>query len=270
MLRVMTYNIRNGGRDGRDGIDRLDRIAAVIAAERPDVLALQELAGCVPSWLDRLAAAIQMRAYPAPSWFGQPVAVLVRPPLRVLRVAPLRRPFHHAAQRVTIATEPGPLTVVATHLYPYSGGRRRVEAGWLARAVAAPARRRATGPYALLMGDLNTLDPWSDHGERLRRLPAHYRRRHLRRDGATVDTRAISVLDRAGLIDLFRQAGTGPGETAPTRAGGGAEFSGMRLDYAFASPGAAVRTLGCRVVRGGVADSASDHYPVVADLDLAP
>lgn len=42
MLRVMTWNIRTGGRDS-GGADRRDRLVRVVAEQRPDVLALQEL-----------------------------------------------------------------------------------------------------------------------------------------------------------------------------------------------------------------------------------
>ncbi|MFF4809756.1 endonuclease/exonuclease/phosphatase family protein [Micromonospora chersina] len=266
MLRVMTWNIRTGGRD-RDGTDRRDRIVAVVAAQRPDLLALQELRG-----LDRgggladLADRAGMVPHLARSCFGQPVAVLVRPPLRVLRSGRVRRPFHHATARVQVGTGAGPLTVFSTHLNPYSGGRRRMEADWLAVAV-----RRTGGELALLAGDLNTLEPAVDHTARLADLGALYRRRHLRRDGRTVDTRAVARLRDAGLVDLWPHTGGGEpdGLTVPTRHGG-AEFAGMRLDYLLATPALAATARAVRVVRGGNADSASDHYPVVADLALAP
>ncbi|MFE9691090.1 endonuclease/exonuclease/phosphatase family protein [Micromonospora sp. NPDC005806] len=266
MLRVMTWNILTGGRD-RDGTDRWDGIVAVVAAQRPDVLALQELRG-----LDRdgrmteLAGRVDMVPHLARSCFGQPVAVLVRAPLRVLRSGRVRRPFHHAAVRVEVATREGPLIVHSTHLDPYSGGRRRTEADWLAVAV-----RRTGGPLALLAGDLNTLEPAVDHAARLAGLSALYRRRHLRRDGRTVDTRAVARLLDAGLVDLWPHLGGGEpdGLTVPTRLGG-AEFAGMRLDYLLATPELAALTREVRVVRGGHADTASDHYPVVADLALTP
>ncbi|MGK5739216.1 endonuclease/exonuclease/phosphatase family protein [Micromonospora sp. URMC 103] len=264
MLRVMTWNIRTGGRDG-DGTDRRDAVVEVIDGQRPDVLLLQELRGFDDRVLARFADRLGLRPHRAGSCLGQPVAVLVRPPLRSLASGPLRRPFHHAAARVVLATDAGPLTVLGTHLHPLSGGWRRVEVDWLARAV-----RRAPGELTLVGGDLNTLDPSTDHTERLGRLPPAYRRRHLRRDGRTVDTRAVAVLLAAGLVDVYRAAG-GPDEglTVPTRHGG-AEFSGMRLDYLLATPALAGRVRECRVVRGGAADSASDHYPVVADVALAP
>ncbi|MFI7073039.1 endonuclease/exonuclease/phosphatase family protein [Micromonospora sediminicola] len=264
MLRVMTWNIRTGGRD-RDGTDRRDRIVSVVAAQRPDVLALQELRG-LDRTLPGLAERMGLAPYLARSCFGQPVAVLVRPPLRVLRSGRVRRPFHHAAARVQVATGAGPLTVFSTHLDPYSGGRRRMEADWLAAAV-----RRTGGELALLAGDLNTLEPAVDHTARLAGLATPYRRRHLRRDGRTVDTRAVARLLDGGLVDLWpRSGGDEPGGwTVPTRHGG-AEFARMRLDYLLATPALAGRVHAARVVRGGDADAASDHYPVVVELDLDP
>ncbi|WP_433392023.1 endonuclease/exonuclease/phosphatase family protein [Micromonospora sp. KLBMP9576] len=294
----MTWNIRTGGRDS-GGADRRDLLARVVVAERPDVLALQELrdfdSGAV---LADFAGRVGMRPHLARSCFGQPVAVLLRPPLRALAATRVRRPFHHAAQRVTVATTAGPLTVLSVHLDPYSGLRRRIEAGW-----AAAALRRAPGELGLLAGDLNTLDPVAEHTDRIARLPPAYRRRHLRRDGRTVETRAVARLLAAGLVDLYAAANhpiggpggagvlvadpsdgavryrlsggaaAGPaddGLTAPTRHGGGAEFSGMRLDYLFGTAALANRVRDCRVRRGGESEYASDHYPVVVDLDLDP
>jgi exonuclease III len=118
----------------------------------------------------------------------------------------------------------------------------------------------------LLMGDLNSLDPWTDHADRLRRLPLPYRARHVR--WGRVDTRAVATLAGAGLVDLFRHVGTGPALTAPTKYAG-REFSGMRVDYALGSAAVAARAASCRVVTGGAAETASDHYPVVTELDLA-
>jgi endonuclease/exonuclease/phosphatase family metal-dependent hydrolase len=164
---------------------------------------------------------------------------------------------------VTVGTADGPLQIIGTHLHPYSGQRRLVEAGWLASAC-----RRSGDGLALLLGDLNTLDPWTDHAAAVARLSPPYRRRHLRARSATVDSRAVARLDRAGLVDLFRRAGRGEPQTAPTTRGGGAEFSGMRLDYVFGTPAVAARTRWCEVLRGGAAERASDHYPVLAELDL--
>ncbi|MFY1669848.1 endonuclease/exonuclease/phosphatase family protein [Plantactinospora sp. WMMB334] len=284
----MTYNIKNGGWDGADPA-RLDRLLRVVAEQRPDVLALQELRGFRRDRrrLDEVARRLGMRAHLAGGWFGQPVAILVRPPVEVETAAPVRRPFHHGAQRVVLGTDRGPLTVLGTHLHPYSGRRRLREAGWLVGAAGrgGPDRRRLPDRLVLLMGDLNSLDPGGRHAERVARLPAAYRGRHLLPDGRTVDTRAIAALHRAGFVDLFRSVGEGgsgageraagqpggePPKTVPTSGGGGVEFTDMRLDYLFGTPPLARLAHEPRVVTGGAAETASDHYPLVADLDLRP
>lgn len=256
-MRVVTYNIKTGGYDGSDST-RLDAVLRVVADLAPDVLALQELRGFDrPRVAGRIAAALGMRAFIARSLFGQPVGVFVRSGIPVLTSGAVRQPFHHAACRVEVGTDHGPLTVVSAHLNPHWPGRRRREAGRLARAV----RGRS---LALVCGDLNGLDPWTDHTDRVRRLAAAHRVRHLRWNGS-IDTRAVATLDRAGLVDLF--PGTGRVETVPTSLGG-EEFSGMRLDYFFGTPALAARLRSYRVVEGGEAEKASDHYPVQVDLDL--
>jgi endonuclease/exonuclease/phosphatase family metal-dependent hydrolase len=269
MMRVLTYNIRNGGQP-----DRLDRIVDVVTAQRPDLVGLQELRGFdrdLGRRMREVAAATGMAPFLGRSRFGQPVAVLVRESAQVLDRGPIRRPFHHAAMSVTVATDRGPLTAISTHLNPYRGWKRRFEARW----IAARIRRDR---LMLVMGDLNTLDPWTDHTEQLRDLAPEFRSRHLRR--GRVDSRPVEVLVDAGLVDLYRRAADTAGSagtagpagldyTAPTSDGGGTEFSRMRLDYVLGTPGVADLTRTCRIVSGGAAESASDHYPVLAEVDLS-
>ncbi|HTJ33006.1 MAG TPA: endonuclease/exonuclease/phosphatase family protein [Dactylosporangium sp.] len=245
-LKLMTYNIKNGGGD------RLDAIGRVIAGEAPDVVAVQEMRG-EPA----LGAAIGMRQLVARSWQGQPVGLLVARHLRVIGAGRVARPFFHAAVWARLATPLGPLTVVGAHLYPYWGRARRAEAGWLAAFIKSQGE-------SVLLADLNTLDPYSDHAVELATLPMPYRRRHLRRLGGGPDVAATALLARRGLVDVFRRCGTGQAWTVPTTRGGGAEFTELRLDYVLATPGVAGRFTGCCVVTGGEAESASDHYPLVA------
>ena len=61
-------------------------------------------------------------------------------------------------------------------------------------------------------------------------------------------------------FDAFAVSGDGPGATFPARA------PSTRIDYLFAGEGIAVRR--AWVERSGEAASASDHLPLVADVDL--
>jgi exodeoxyribonuclease III len=261
-VRVMTWNIKTGGVDKGLG-SRLAPIAAVVNRELPDILAMQELRDFDRGDNRRMrefAESVGMTAHLASSTFGQPVAVLVRPPLRITGTKAVRFRLHHAAAVAQVPTDLGQLTVVSTHLNPFSPYRRMREALWLA------ARHSAKKRPVLLAGDLNGLDPGTDHAAEIARLDSRYQRRHLAPDGS-VDTRAVQALLDAGFTDLWTKAGEGAGATAPTSAGG-PEFSGMRLDYVLASGQVASRAHAARVIRGGEAEYASDHYPVAVDLDL--
>jgi exodeoxyribonuclease-3 len=268
-VRLITWNIRTGGSGGR-----LDAVVTLLRRERPDILALQELRGFPGRRMSQVAGALGMTPFLAPSAFGQAVAVLVRPPLRIVDWSGVRWRLHHAAAAVRVPTAVGQLTVVSAHLHPLSPYRRLREARFL-----AARHRPAKGPV-LIAGDLNALDPGTDHTRRLAALSGPYRRRHLAADG-TADTRAIAAFEAAGFVDLWPKAvsygeaeleppGVDVGFTVPTSRGGGEEFSaaGMRLDYLLASPSVAAHARHLRVLRGAEAEYASDHYPLAVDLDL--
>ncbi|WIM95033.1 endonuclease/exonuclease/phosphatase family protein [Actinoplanes oblitus] len=261
-MRFMTWNIKTGGVDRGRRI-RLPAIAEVIAAEKPDVLTLQELRDFHRHDGRRmadLAGAVGMTAHLARSGFGMPVAVLVREPLRITHTASVTWRLHHAAAVAVVDTGSVPLTVISTHLDPFWPYRRMREARWL-------AARYVTGSHVVLAGDLNGLDPAGDHTEALASQPSMFRKRHLFPDGR-VDSRALAAFGSAGLVDLWGPAGSGDGRTVPTTQGGGREFGGMRLDYVLATPAVAEKAHDMRVLRGGPTEHASDHYPVRVDLDL--
>ncbi|GIE93063.1 endonuclease/exonuclease/phosphatase family protein [Paractinoplanes rishiriensis] len=252
MLKFVTWNIRTGGGS------RLDAIRSVLRQERPDLLTLQELRG-FDRRMTGLADELGMVPHLARSGLGQPVAVLVRPPLRIIARWSATWRLHHAAAAVTVGTPAGPLTVVTAHLNPFSPYRRMREAIWLA------ARHARRTPMVLLAGDLNGLDPHSDHTAAIDGLARLYHRRHVAEDG-TVDTRALAAFERAGLRDLWPTAGGGNGLTVPTTGCGGAEFGPMRIDYLLGTDAVAGRVRNLRVRRGGEAEYASDHYPLVAEI----
>ncbi|GAA0555613.1 hypothetical protein GCM10010172_42970 [Paractinoplanes ferrugineus] len=246
-MRLITWNIRTGGGD------RLPALTSVLRRFAPDLLCLQELRGFDQERLARFGAPLGLTGVVARSVFGQPVAVLSR--TEFVRKKLVRWRLHHAAAALTV----GDLTLVSTHLNPFSPERRRREATWLA------ARFHAAGPLVLLAGDLNGLSPHEHHS--LAGLDPRYHRRHLRSDG-TVDTRGLAAFESGGLLDLWQRAGTGDGHTVPTTGLGGGEFGAMRLDYVLGNPAVAERVRELRVLRGDETEYASDHYPLLAELDL--
>ncbi|MEU8613190.1 endonuclease/exonuclease/phosphatase family protein, partial [Actinoplanes sp. NPDC048791] len=198
-VRFLTWNIKTGGSKGR-----LDAVVTLLRRESPDILALQELRGFPGRRMREVAGALGMTPFLARSVFGQSVAVLVRPPLRIVDWSGVRWRLHHAAAAVRVPTTAGQLTVVSTPLNALSPYRRLREARFLA------ARHRPGKGPVLLAGDLNSLDPDTDHTERLAALSGPYRRRHTTPDG-TADTRAIAAFTAAGFVDLWPRAGAGDG-----------------------------------------------------------
>jgi exodeoxyribonuclease-3 len=217
----------------------------VIRRESPDLVALQELRGFDRQRIATLAESLGMTAHLAPSVFGQAVAVLVRPPLRIDGRESVTWRLHHAAAAVRL----GPLTVVSTHLNANSGRRRYREATWLAHRYG---RRR----LVLIAGDMNALSGFA-------KTPATGRYSV----GSRSDPRAIAAFEKAGLCDLWKVAGAGPELTVPTAHGVGDPFDPMRLDYVFGSPAMAERVREVRVLRGGEIEYASDHHPLLVELD---
>ncbi|ACA15450.1 Endonuclease/exonuclease/phosphatase [Methylobacterium sp. 4-46] len=244
MLRLITYNVRRCL--GTDGTLSPARIAAVLASCRPDVVALQELDVGRPrsGRIDQahaIAEHLGMRAHfhaalrVMEEAYGN--AILTALPSRLVRAEALPglagRPHLEPRGALWAAIEAGgtEVQVIATHL-----GLRRRERARQAEALLGPRFLADPGcrPPLVLVGDLNAVP-----------ASAAYRRlaRHLR--------------------DAQRAAGV-PRRQRTFPSG----FPLLRLDHVFVSEGIRVRHV--EVVRGPLARVASDHLPLLVDLDLAP
>lgn len=265
MMKVMTFNIKNGGQDDFD-FSRLPQIADIVAAENPEILALQELMYFDLNKhknLHYFENRTGLRAFFLPTKTGQHVAVFVRKDAKVTGLDSDNVNYHHGMVEVTVETTAGPLTAIGTHLCPHGGENRLGE-------VQRLANKAKSDRMVLLMGDLNSLDPLSDHRTSVANLPSHYRSRHLMPgSNSEVDTRAIATLTSAGFIDMYqRDENTTRPYTAPTAHGGGYEFSQMRVDYILGTAPLLPRLKQLYVCEIEACDYASDHYPVVAEFDL--
>ncbi|TNC05058.1 endonuclease/exonuclease/phosphatase family protein [Methylobacterium terricola] len=239
MLRVLTYNVRRCL--GADGRLAPERIAAVIAACRPDVVALQELdVGRARSGgIDQatvIAGHLGMRSHFHPAMrvsdelYGD--AILTALPSRLVRAKAL--PGHDGCEPrgalwAAVVAGGTEVQVVTTHL-----GLGRAERRAQAEALLGPdfLGDPACRDPVVLLGDFNALPGSGVHRRLAARLPdAH---------GARAWTRP----------------------TFPAR------LPLLRIDHVFVSRSVAVRAV--RTVGGTLARVASDHLPLVADLDLAP
>jgi exodeoxyribonuclease-3 len=246
MFRLLTYNIMRGG------TGRVDALAAVIRSCEPDLVLLQEATD--PANVSRLASAAGMADWR--SFRAQSLGYLSR--RRVIESQWVRpRISRHAFVEVTPVAG---LRVFGVHLSAvhaaWTEQRRVLELRALLRAVA----NHQEGLH-VLAGDFNTIAPGDvfDAG----RLPLRVRP-FVWLSGGRIRWRTIRTVTDAGYVDAFRQLHpTDPGLTLPTPS------PHVRLDYVFVPHAHASRVVRCEVVRDEGAAAASDHFPVVADLQTS-
>ncbi|MBX3229135.1 MAG: endonuclease/exonuclease/phosphatase family protein [Labilithrix sp.] len=241
-LRVMTYNVhRCVGRGGRDSTAD---ITAVIGEAAPDVVALQELDAPETDDDDGahhardIARGLGMtllfcRTFRrGVGFYGH--ALLSRSPLALVRVTtfPAESPVAEPRGAIWAKTTIGPhtLDVVSTHL-----GVSRRERDQQSRELLGESWLGSSemGPLRILCGDLNAVQ----HARTYRRFAAR-------------------------MTDVQRALrGHDPVPTFP------AAFPVLRIDHVFVTPGIQVRAV--TRAHDARARRASDHLPLIVDLELA-
>ena len=261
-MRLMTYNILTGGEDD-DGCGRVDKILQVINEQAPDILTLCECNHFERDGFRRFYAferSLGMRGVLGLAPSGFHVAVFVRN-AEIIEHRVISDWVQHAILRVKLRIGTQLMTVVSAHLSPFGGVLRLGEAQYLAGSTHEQE-------CALIAGDLNALSPHDTAQYSPQTWAARRRARHVLPASTELDTRAIAVLESAGLVDLTRHANLPFIPTALTPLREAHDQYPLRIDYLFGTPSLAHTVRAAHVVRGGAADEASDHYPVV--IDCAP
>lgn len=243
-FRLLSYNIRHGG-SGRE-----EQIAAVVNSCEPDLVVFQEATR--PDVVARLAGLCGMAE--SGTQRGTSLGYMSRQPTR-------HRAWHRPrfSRHAFVEIHPAGVDcrVFGVHLSAvhaaWTERRRVIELGNLLRTIEQHDRG-----FHVLAGDFNTLAP----GELLdiRKLP-----RRLRAlvwfSGGRIRWRTIAVILTAGYVDGYRRL-------HPEEAG--LTFPvwdpHVRLDYVFVPADEAARLVSCRVVRHDAAAAASDHFPLLAEL----
>lgn len=291
-LRLLTWNVLRGCQ-GAGG--RLEAMMESVAAARPDVVALQECHG----WdergsriLHRVARRLAMTPILTEARSGAHLVLLSRFPARLESRDSDDGTFRHGYQHVILAPAPGvDWHFVNTHLDPRSEEVRLAEALAIARAM-----RPHRDDLCSMTGDMNSLCPGDDvDGVRVRRRftldlarhpflrgkfqysglsgatalaprgaepPPFHEKRLMRRVEMRGDVQAF--LRKEGWVDAFRTlAPDEPGHTGPSDA------PLFRIDYALLSRPLARGLVSCRVLRSARIVRASDHLPLLWQVDLS-
>ena len=245
-MRLLTYNIREGG------VGRADAIACVINASSPDVVVLQEATR--PDVVEQIATRTGMTTWRARR--GESLGFISRLPIAD---ASWHRPRFSRHAFIEIVPAGEPLRIFGVHLSALHAAwteRRRVfELKALLRGIAEHQHG-----FHVLAGDFNTLAPSEPLD--LQRLPPRYRA-FVWLSGGRIRWRTIQTVIDAGYVDEYRRHhALAPGHTLPTW------DPHVRLDYVFAPRAFDERVTCCDVVCHPDAQAASDHFPLVADLNV--
>jgi endonuclease/exonuclease/phosphatase family metal-dependent hydrolase len=267
-LRMVSYNVWNGFTEKPE--PRRERWLRWMVEQQPDVVALQELNGYTAETL----------ATDAGSW-GHAHSVLLkedgyatgltsRSP--ITEVERIREGLHHGLLRGKIRG----VYFYVVHFHPSHYERRIEEARLLKLDVA---RLPDPEPRVVLIGDFNGFSPADRaHYESDRELEPFFAMLDEKYPGSRnlnagrLDYSGIEVILNAGYLDLvarFRPPngpfmGSFPTELRREENHG----TDRRIDFIFVSPNLVGSARSATIVRDDTTALLSDHYPLIAELEL--
>jgi len=247
IVRLLSYNIRFGGRR------REDELAKVIRAADPDIVVFQEATD--PDVIKHLATATNL-----PFWAARSEHSIGY----ISRLETSHHEWHYPAGAkhsfLEIVIGGSEARIFGLHLssmFSKWGERSRVRE---IRSLLKSIERHQQGFHALV-GDFNTLAV----GEALdvRRMPA-WIRGLVWLSGRDIQRETIQILRNAKYLDGYRSLHpTEKGYTFPVW------DPHLRLDYVFVPELFADQLHECEVFTAlPIATRASDHFPLVATLDI--
>jgi endonuclease/exonuclease/phosphatase family metal-dependent hydrolase len=245
-LKLLSYNIRFGGR-GREPL-----IAQTIREAAPDMVVFQEATDT--RIIERLAAETGMSTWAARP--GHSIAFISRTPV-AHHEWHYPRGARHSFLEIVLAHNGA--RIFGLHLKArfskWSERRRAFEI----RALLDGIRRHQEG-FHVLVGDFNTLAP----GELLdvRRMP-RWIRALVWISGRDIQRETIQIMLDARYSDGYRFLHPeDKGYTFPTW------DPHLRLDYIFLPAAFTEKLVSCQVIRDEPAGTASDHYPLLSQLEI--
>ena len=246
IVKLLSYNIRFGG-GGRE-----KELANVIRNVAPDLVIFQEATD--PGLIKRLADATEL-----PFWSARPEHSIGY----ISRLEIAHHEWHYPADAkhsfLEIVLAGSESRIFGLHLsamFSKWGEQRRARE---IRALLKSIERHQEG-FHILVGDFNTLAP----GEVLdtRRMPA-WIRALVWLSGRDIQRETIGIMRAAHYADAYRFLHTAEkGYTFPVW------DPHLRLDYVFVPERFVKRVRSCVVVTEAAASAASDHLPLLAEVEF--
>ena len=266
-LRVLAYNVYYVFDHGKE----VEAGSAWIREQAPDLVALQELTNIAEERLEELAA----------GWGHEHAALLktsgfsvgLTSAKEIVVVDRLLEGLHHGCLHAQVDG----IHVFVVHLSPFRWEVRRDEARLLLAHIEPLLE---AGHEVLVLGDFNALSP-SDRAlleaqpevlEKARASDAKHDHVTNLRDGA-LDFSVMQAFLDAGLQDPALPFLEARGDTRWTFTTGiwteektTPPDTGTRIDFILADPTLARAAQNAQVVRTGIVNRTSDHYPVLIDF----
>jgi len=253
-MRIVSYNILDGGRD------RADALADVIEGQRPDVVGLVEAEDLAV--VEHIANRLGMDFIHAPG-NSHASALLTRWTIREsINHAALRPELEKSLLEVVVVDPAGRewvFGVVHLHARASEDDERRREEE-LAVVLRAFADYRAAGRPHVLMGDFNANSPVQriDPG---RCKPST--QKAWEANGGQVPRRVVQRMLDEGYVDSLHAV---RGAEAAELTSFSTEYPGQRVDYIFTFRIPPGRLTEAWIERGAAAKDASDHFPVGLEI----
>ena len=269
-LKVISYNIWNGFDWGKDTA-RQEKVINWIDAQKPDVVALQELCAYTKEkllndakrWGHAYAEILKTSGYPVGITSSKPIELKER----------ILENMHHGA----LHCQTWGVDFMVIHFSPFSYEKRNEEADII---LSKLAEIRTTQDKYIVLGDFNAVSPFDAHyytgnKEMLKsKRESETKHEHLRNlmDGE-LEYGAISAYLSFPLIDVVQrntseldQRISCPTQVFEKETGKGRHPGSTRIDYIMASPFLGKACTKARVFNGEDTYYLSDHYPVIAEF----
>lgn len=252
-LRVASYNILHGGEK------RLNKIFKVIEEIDPDICSLQELVGSSERirLIKNKASRLNYYFYIAFANSKYNIAVLSKHPLKVKTI---KKGFRHVAVNARVKSGLfSELEFYFVHLSPVSEDLRIAEIERFKKQVGLSKK-------TILMGDFNSLS-WRDPYNKDRLLKT-FQKFGIKKYGIErLRFDVIKKIESMGFVDGAYYLKSKFKPTTPTISNKDINhIAKIRIDYAFFSKDISNLVNKYKVVKSGVVEAASDHYPIIIEL----